>query len=133
MQQATQEDRLTKRMQVHLEALRRDFEIPGSYDRYVEQALRHNQLVSHQHTTPVDEDSQADAQPIECPPELTSPQTTEVMLFKQRKKALEDRLDMVAEAWDQFQNNRHRDAVYGFLASVYRLVRRYQRRQRESA
>ena len=61
----------------------------------------------------------------------TSPQTTEVTLLKQRKKALEDRLVMVAEAWDQFQNNRHRDAVYGFLASVYRLVRRYQRRQRE--
>ena len=127
----TQEERLAKRLAIHSEALRRESEIPGSYDRYTEQALRPIQLVTNEHTAPVDDASRADDKLIDPPSEVTSAQPTVTTTPKHHRRSFGDKLVIVADALDQFQRSRHRDAVYGFLASVYRLVRRYQRRHRE--
>ena len=40
-------------------------------------------------------------------------------------KTLRQRLSEVSEAWDEFQETRDRDAVYGYLSAVFDLVARY--------
>jgi hypothetical protein len=46
------------------------------------------------------------------------------------KKSLRQRLGDVCDAWDDFQENRGRDAVYGYLRAVFSIVKHYSRRRR---
>jgi hypothetical protein len=46
------------------------------------------------------------------------------------KKSLRQRLGDVCNAWDDFQENRSRDAVYGYLRAVFSIVKHYSRRRR---
>jgi hypothetical protein len=47
-----------------------------------------------------------------------------------RKNSLFEKLSMVTDAWDEFQQSRSRDAVFGYLRRVYSLVIRYKGRRR---
>ena len=49
---------------------------------------------------------------------------------KTAKARLARRLDKVADAWDDFQANRARDAVYGYLDAVFAIVEHYRMRRR---
>jgi hypothetical protein len=44
------------------------------------------------------------------------------------KKSLRQRLGNVSDAWDRFQEDRNRDAVYGYLRAVFSIVRHYKRK-----
>jgi hypothetical protein len=46
------------------------------------------------------------------------------------KKSLRQRLGGVCDAWDNFQENRSRDAVYGYLRAVFSIVKHYNGRRR---
>jgi hypothetical protein len=46
------------------------------------------------------------------------------------KKPLRHRLGDVCNAWDDFQENRSRDAVYGYLRAVFSIVKHYSGRRR---
>jgi hypothetical protein len=46
------------------------------------------------------------------------------------KKSLRQRLGGVCDAWDNFQESRDRDAVYGYLRAVFSIVKHYSGRQR---
>jgi hypothetical protein len=46
------------------------------------------------------------------------------------RKSLGQRLGKVADAWERFQDDRGRDAVYGYLSAVFVLVKRYGGRRR---
>jgi hypothetical protein len=46
------------------------------------------------------------------------------------KKSLRQRLGDVCNAWDDFQETRDRDAVYGYLRAVFSIVKRYNGRHR---
>jgi hypothetical protein len=46
-----------------------------------------------------------------------------------RKKSLRQRLGDVCDAWDDFQENRFRDAVYGYLRAVFSIVKHYRGRR----
>jgi hypothetical protein len=46
------------------------------------------------------------------------------------KKSLQQRLGDVCDAWDDFQENRGRDAVYGYLRPVFSIVKHYNGRFR---
>jgi hypothetical protein len=46
------------------------------------------------------------------------------------KKSLRQRLGDVCNAWDDFQENRDRDAVYGYLSAVFSIVKHYNGRRR---
>jgi hypothetical protein len=46
------------------------------------------------------------------------------------KKSLRQRLGDVCNAWDDFQENRSRDAVYGYLRAVFSIVKHYNGRRR---
>src|SRR6266852_8155150 len=46
------------------------------------------------------------------------------------KKSLRQRLGDVCNAWDDFQENRSRDAVYGYLRAVFSIVKHYSARRR---
>jgi hypothetical protein len=46
------------------------------------------------------------------------------------KKSLRQRLGDVCDAWDDFQENRSRDAVYGYLRAVFSIVKHYSGRRR---
>jgi len=41
------------------------------------------------------------------------------------KKSLRQRLGDVCDAWDDFQEDRSRDAVYGYLRAVFSIVKHY--------
>ena len=45
-------------------------------------------------------------------------------------KSLGHRLRSVSDAWDKFQDDRCRDAVYGYMSAVFALVKRYGGRRR---
>jgi hypothetical protein len=45
------------------------------------------------------------------------------------KKSLRQRLGGVCDAWDDFQENRSRDAVYGYLRAVFSIVKHYRGRR----
>jgi hypothetical protein len=45
------------------------------------------------------------------------------------KKSLRQRLGDVCDAWDDFQENRSRDAVYGYLRAVFSIVKHYNGRR----
>ena len=49
---------------------------------------------------------------------------------KTAKARLARRLEKVADAWDDFQASRARDAVYGYLEAVFAIVEHYKRRRR---
>jgi hypothetical protein len=49
---------------------------------------------------------------------------------KTAKARLARRLDKVADAWDDFQASRARDAVYGYLQAVLEIVEHYKVRRR---
>ena len=49
---------------------------------------------------------------------------------KTAKARLARRLDKVADAWDDFQASRARDAVYGYLEAVFAIVEHYKVRRR---
>jgi hypothetical protein len=49
---------------------------------------------------------------------------------KTAKARLSRRLDKVADAWDDFQASRARDAVYGYLEPVFAIVEHYKVRRR---
>jgi hypothetical protein len=46
------------------------------------------------------------------------------------KKSLRQRLGDVCDAWDDFQESRDRDAVYGYLRAVFSIVKHYTGRGR---
>jgi hypothetical protein len=46
------------------------------------------------------------------------------------RKSLGQRLGKVADAWERFQDDRGRDAVYGYMRAVFALVKRYGGRRR---
>jgi hypothetical protein len=46
------------------------------------------------------------------------------------KKSLRQRLGDVCNAWDDFQENRDRDSVYGYLSAVFSIVKHYNGRRR---
>ena len=46
------------------------------------------------------------------------------------KKSIRQRLGDVCNAWDDFQETRDRDAVYGYLRAVFSIVKRYNGRHR---
>jgi len=46
------------------------------------------------------------------------------------KKSLRQRLGGVCDAWDNFQESRDRDAVYGYLKAVFSIVKNYSGRRR---
>jgi hypothetical protein len=46
------------------------------------------------------------------------------------KKSLRQRLADVCSVWDDFQENRSRDAVYGYLRAVFSIVKRYSGKRR---
>jgi hypothetical protein len=46
------------------------------------------------------------------------------------KKSLRQRLGDVCNAWDDFQESRARDAVYGYLRAVFAIVKHYNGRRR---
>jgi hypothetical protein len=46
------------------------------------------------------------------------------------KKSLRQRLGDVCNAWDDFQETRSRDAVYGYLRAVFSIVKRYSGKRR---
>jgi hypothetical protein len=46
------------------------------------------------------------------------------------KKSLQQRLGDVCDAWHDFQENRSRDAVYGYLRAVFSIVKHYSGRRR---
>jgi hypothetical protein len=46
------------------------------------------------------------------------------------KKSIRQRLGDVCDAWDDFQENRSRDAVYGYLRAVFSIVKHYNGRRR---
>ena len=50
---------------------------------------------------------------------------------RKQKTSIKHRLSVVAEAWDDFQTSRRRDAVYGFLSAVFTLVQRHAKRGRK--
>jgi hypothetical protein len=45
------------------------------------------------------------------------------------RKSLRHRLGDVCNAWDDFQENRRRDAVYGYLRAVFSIVKHYNGRR----
>jgi hypothetical protein len=45
-------------------------------------------------------------------------------------RVIQAELSIVSKAWKEFQSSRGRDAVYGYLGSVYDLVRHWERRGR---
>ena len=45
------------------------------------------------------------------------------------EKSLRQRLGGVCDAWDDFQENRSRDAVYGYLRAVFSIVKHYSGRR----
>jgi len=47
-----------------------------------------------------------------------------------KEERLRQRMVEVCNAWDEFQENRRRDAVYGYLRAVFLLVKRYRGRRR---
>jgi hypothetical protein len=49
---------------------------------------------------------------------------------KTSKARLRRRLEEIHEAWDDFQTSRARDAVYGYLGSVFEIVMHYRVRRR---
>jgi hypothetical protein len=49
---------------------------------------------------------------------------------KTSKARLRRRLEKIREAWDDFQTSRARDAVYGYLGSVFEIVMHYRVRRR---
>ena len=49
---------------------------------------------------------------------------------RKQNTSVKHRLSVVAEAWDDFQTSRRRDAVYGFLSAVFTLVQRHTKRGR---
>jgi hypothetical protein len=49
---------------------------------------------------------------------------------KTSKARLGRRLEKIREAWDDFQTSRRRDAVYGYLGSVFDIVMHYRVRRR---
>ena len=63
---------------------------------------------------------------------LPLPQPTRQSTLKLRgpKARLRGRLEKVADAWDDFQASRGRDAVYGYLGAVFAIVEHYKVRRR---
>jgi hypothetical protein len=57
--------------------------------------------------------------PVQCSKSVDKP-----------KKSLRQRLGDVCNAWDDFQENRSRDAVYGYLGAVFSMVKHYTGRRR---
>jgi hypothetical protein len=49
---------------------------------------------------------------------------------KTPKARLRRRLEKIRDAWDDFQANRARDAVYGYLEAVFAIVEHYKVRRR---
>jgi hypothetical protein len=46
------------------------------------------------------------------------------------KKSIRQRLGDVCNVWDDFQENRDRDSVYGYLSAVFSIVKHYNGRRR---
>jgi hypothetical protein len=49
---------------------------------------------------------------------------------KTAKARLRRRLEKIRDAWDEFQANRARDAVYGYLEAVFAIVSHYKTRRK---
>jgi hypothetical protein len=47
-----------------------------------------------------------------------------------KAKTISGKLTAVSDAWDDFKESRSRQAIYGYLRSVYRLVMEYRRKRR---
>src|SRR5262249_827010 len=47
-----------------------------------------------------------------------------------KKKGLKQRLAVVSDAWDEFQETRDRDAVYEYLRAVFSIVQHYRWKDR---
>jgi hypothetical protein len=57
-------------------------------------------------------------------------QTHRAPKSKALKISLRQRLEKVSDAWDDFQANRARDAVYGYLEAVFAIVTHYKVRRK---
>ena len=51
-------------------------------------------------------------------------------IIDEPKRSIRQRLGDVCNAWDDFQETRDRDAVYGYLRAVFSIVKRYNGRHR---
>ena len=68
--------------------------------------------------------------PLVTPIPRTICRPTHEPVRKTARARLARRLENVSDAWDDFQANRARDAVYGYLEAVFAIVEHYRTRRR---
>src|SRR2546426_944602 len=128
-------------MAIHVAALRAEWENPGSYKEFTRRALEQEQIAEQKSTidSPLDravtfeQNLRPNTISISChlknivANERSSRATQSGVSLggslnvDPAKKSLRQRLEIVEDAWQDFQGSRSRDAIYPFLQRVYSL------------
>jgi hypothetical protein len=139
------------RMAIHIAALKADWEQPNSYKEFTKRALEQEQrpalppTISALSNRPAGAAENCRREPVPATHLIGRILTTETGPRPALSKlsiniaaksinspghSLRRRLEVVTQAWNEFQTCCRRDAIYPFLQRVFSLVKRYERRGR---
>jgi hypothetical protein len=136
-------------MAIHIAASEAEWKKPGSYDEFTQRALEEAGLSQRKPTANALTVPPLSPEPSHAPKTTPAPtlRTNSGLAGNQKnavaarppistttcdaksadtpKKSLAKRLIHVEHAWDDFQETRDRDAVYGYLRAVFSIVQHY--------